>query len=194
MVQFITSEKSKTPTAQQVREVIEGGCRWIQIDMPNASEEEIGKVVEEIKPLCIEKEAFLIFSGRAELAKTLDVGGTLLGKTDILPSQARLLLGPAAVIGIVADSEEDINAVQALDIDYVSFPVTLGNDRIRQLCAYMDEKKIEMGRVAAGDISLEEVSALMQTGVNGIAVSDPIASAPDIATATQAYLKTTEIH
>lgn len=188
MLQFITSEKSKTPVTEQVREVIEGGCRWIQIDMPGASEEEIGKVVEEIKPLCIEKEAFLMFSGRAELAKTLDVGGTLLGKTDMLPSQARLLLGPAAVIGIVAESEEDINAVQALDIDYVSFPDTLGNDSIRQLCAYMDEKKIEMGRVASGNIRLEDVPALLQTGVNGIAVSDPIADAPDIAAATRAYL------
>ncbi len=189
MLQFITSSKSQVPVAEQVRRVIEGGCRWIQIDMPDATDEEIGKVVEEIKPLCIEKEAFLIFTGKAELAKTLDVGGTLLGKKDMLPSQARLLLGPAAVIGVVAETEGDIDAIQALDIDYVSFPFSLGIDKIGELCKYMENKELVMGRVAAGDISIEEVTKVMDTGVNGIAVSDPIALDTNITAITQQYLK-----
>lgn len=193
MLQFITSLESKIPVAEQVRQVINGGCLWIQVDMPGASDEEFGKVVEEIKPLCLEKGAFLLFNDHAELAKNLDVGGVLLSKTGMLPSQARLLLGPAAVIGVTAETEEDIDAVQALDIDFVSFPAGIGNGKISELCRYMESKKLEMGRVASGDIPLDDVSALMQTGINGIAVSNPIASASDIKFATLQYLNASSL-
>lgn len=118
-MQYITNTDSKVSPAEQVKGVIAGGCRWVQIRMKDASDEEVTKVVEEIKPLCLETETFLILNDRVELAKTLDVGGVHLGKTDMLPSKARMLLGPAAVIGVTANTIDDIKAVRSLDIDYI---------------------------------------------------------------------------
>lgn len=201
MLQYITSTSSPVSVVEQVRQVLEGGCRWIQVRMKDASDEEITKAMEEIKPMCLDKEAFLILNDRVELAKTLDVGGVHIGKMDMLPSQARMILGPAAVIGVTANTIDDVLAVQALDIDYIGIgpyrytetkknlaPV-LGLEGIEAICRDMEKREINIPRVAVGGIRLEDVGPLMKTGINGIAVSGAIAFADDIKATTEEFLK-----
>lgn len=201
MLQYITNTNSKVSPADQIKGVIAGGCRWVQIRMKEASDEEISKVVEEIKPLCLETETFLILDDRVELAKTLDVGGVHLGKTDMLPSKARMLLGPAAVIGVTANTIDDIRAVRSLDIDYIGMgpyadtrtkknlaPI-LGLEGIRNLCTEMEQLEINISHVAVGGIRLEDVVPLMEAGSNGVAVSGAIAFAEDIEVATRAFIE-----
>lgn len=201
LLQYITNTASPHSITDQVKGVIEGGCRWVQIRMRDASDEEISKVVNDIKPLCIETETFLIFTDRVELAKTLDVGGVYLGKGEMLPSKARLELGPAAVIGVAAHSFDDILAVRSLDVDYVGigpFATSehsqtalepLGLENIRNICTMMQEKEITLNHVAVGGIKLDDVAPLMEAGVNGVAVSSAIAFAPDIKKATEDFVK-----
>lgn len=204
MLQYITSTSSPVTVSEQVRQVLEGGCRWIQVRMKDATDEEITKTMEEIKPMCLEKEAFLILNDRVELAKTLDVGGVHLGKTDMLPSKARLFLGPAAVIGVTANTIDDVTAVSALDIDYIGIgpyrftetkknlaPV-LGLDGIRAICKGMHEREINIATVAVGGIRPEDVAPLMEAGVNGLAVSGAIAFARDIKAATEEFIRLLE--
>lgn len=204
MLQYITSTSSPVSVVEQVRQVLEGGCRWIQVRMKDATDEEIAKAMEEIKPMCLDKEAFLILNDRVELAKTLDVGGVHLGKTDMLPSKARLVLGPAAVIGVTANTIEDVMAVRALDIDYIGIgpyrftetkknlaPV-LGLEGIRAICEDMRQQEINIATVAVGGIRPEDVVPLMETGVNGLAVSGAIAFAPDIKASTEEFLRLLE--
>ncbi len=201
MLQFITNTESRTPVAEQVKGFIAGGGRWVQIRMKEASDEEISSIVNEIKPLCLETETFLLLNDRVELAKTLDVGGVHLGKTDMLPSKARLILGPAAVIGVTANTIDDIKAVRSLDIDYIGMgpyamtttkknlsPI-LGLEGIRQLCIGMEQQEIEIAHVAVGGITLDDVVPLMEAGANGIAVSGAIANAQDIAKETSRFLE-----
>lgn len=201
MLQYITNTSSPTNPADQIKGVIAGGCRWVQIRMKDASDEEISEVVNEIKPLCLETETFLILDDRVELAKTLDVGGVHLGKTDMLPSKARMLLGPAAVIGVTANTIDDIKAVKSLDIDYIGIgpfantdtkknlaPI-LGIEGIRSICKEMEELEINIGHVAVGGIRKDDVRALMETGINGIAVSGAIAFASDIKKETEEFLR-----
>lgn len=200
MLQFITNTEAAATPAEQVKGVIAGGCRWVQIRMKDASDEEISRVVEDVKPLCLETETFLILNDRVELAKKLDVGGVHLGKTDMLPSKARLLLGPAAVIGVTANTIDDVKAVRSLDIDYIGMgpyadtrtkknlaPI-LGLEGIRNLCTEMEQLEINISHVAVGGIGLADVVPIMEAGSNGIAVSGAIAFADDISKATSEFL------
>lgn len=200
MLQFITNTEAAATPAEQVKGVIAGGCRWVQIRMKDASDEEISRVVEDIKPLCLETETFLILNDRVELAKKLDVGGVHLGKTDMLPSKARMLLGPAAVIGVTANTIDDIKAVRGLDIDYIGIgpyadthtkknlaPI-LGLEGIRNLCTEMEQLEINISHVAVGGIGLADVVPIMEAGSNGIAVSGAIAFADDISKATAEFI------
>lgn len=201
MLQYITNTDCRASVTEQIKGVLAGGCRWIQIRMKDASDEEISRVVGEVKPLCIEKDAFLILNDRVELAKSLDVGGVHLGKSDMLPSKARMILGPAATIGVTANTLDDILAVRSLDIDYIGLgpfadtrtkrnlaPI-LGLEGIRSLSAGMLEKEINIAHVAVGGIRKDDVVPLMETGINGIAVSGAIANSNDIKKATEEFLE-----
>lgn len=201
MLQFITNTESNISPVEQIKGVIAGGGRWIQVRMKDASDEEIANVINEVKPLCIETETFLILNDRVELAKTLDVGGVHLGKMDMLPSKARLTLGPAAVIGVTANTIEDIKAVRSLDIDYIGIgpfretstkknlaPI-LGIEGIRNISKEMEQLEINIAHVAVGGIRKEDVTSLMETGINGIAVSGAIAFANNIKKETEEFLE-----
>lgn len=200
MLQFITNTKSKTPVIDQILGVIEGGGRWIQIRMKDASDEEIKKVVEAVKSKCIETGSFLILNDRVELAKELNVGGVHLGKEDMPISKARMILGAAAVIGVTANTFSDIAAVSNLDIDYFGIgpyaktetkenlaPV-LGLEGIRKICFEMEENQILIPHVAIGGITIDDTLPLLESGVNGIAVSGAIANSNDITKATRQFI------
>ena len=200
MLQYITNTDCKVPVEDQVLAVIEGGCRWVQIRMKDSSDDEIRKVVEAVKPRCLEKEVFLILNDRVELAKELNVGGVHLGKEDMPCSKARMILGPAAVIGVTANTFADIVAVSNLDIDYYGIgpfastatkkklaPV-LGIEGIRKICFEMAQKEINIPHVAVGGIKLDDVLPLIEAGANGIAVSGAIAFSNDLVKETEKFI------
>ncbi|MDE6716715.1 MAG: thiamine phosphate synthase [Muribaculaceae bacterium] len=201
MLQFITNTSSRHSVSDQVKDFIHGGGRWVQIRMDGASDEEVTKVIEEIKPLCLEVQAFLLLHNRVELAKTLDVGGVHLDKNGELPSKARLTLGPAAVIGVTADSIDGVKAVRSLDVDYVALGplrksdlfndsiAAIGFEGIKDIEADMQKLEINIAHVAVGGVRVEDVEALMKAGANGIAVSEAIACADDVKKATEEFLE-----
>lgn len=204
LLQYITNTESPSSVTDQIRAVLNGGCRWIQIRMKKATDLEVRNVVETVMPWCLETESFLILDDRVELAKELQVGGVHLGKTDMLPSQARIVLGAGAVIGVTANTIDDIKAVRGLDVDYVGIgpfadtktkknlaPI-LGLEGIRRIVTEMKQEQIELPTVAVGGIRLSDVVPLMETGVNGIAVSGAIAYAPDMQKATEDFVKALE--
>ncbi len=201
MLQYITNTDCPTPVADQIHSVIDGGCRWIQIRMKEATDEEIGQVVEAVRKHCEDTGTFLLLDDRVELAKELNVGGVHLGKEDMPCSRARTILGPAAVIGVTANTIGDIEAVRYMDIDYIGIgpysatttkkrlaPI-LGLEGIKGICAEMETKEINIPRVAVGGIKLEDIEPLLRAGVNGFAVSGAIAFASDIAGETRKFIE-----
>lgn len=200
MLQFITNTDCKIPVIDQLNAVIEGGCKWVQIRMNDSSDDEIRKIVEEIKPKCIEKEVFLILNDKVELAKELNVGGVYLERKDMPASKARMILGPAAVIGVKANTMADILAVSALDIDYFGIgpfretsteqnaTPALGIDGIRKICYEMTENNILIPHVAFGGVKYEDILPLLEAGVNGVAVSGAIVNAEDMVKETEKFV------
>ena len=200
MLQYITNTTCGHSIPDQVKAVLEGGCRWIQLRMKDAPKEEIIEMAKVIKPLTDEKEAFLIINDHVDICRDVNCTGVHLGKSDMLPSKARLELGPLAVIGVTANTFEDIESVRSLDIDYIGIgpfadtrtkknlaPV-LGLQGITDLCGRMRSADINIAHVAVGGIRLEDVQPLPEAGCDGIAVSGAIAYADDMAEATRRFI------
>ncbi|HBC21410.1 MAG TPA: thiamine phosphate synthase [Porphyromonadaceae bacterium] len=201
MLQFITNTNCNVPVEAQVAAALDGGCRWVQLRMKDASDDEIRRVVSVIKPMCDQMEAFLILNDRVNLAKELEVSGVHVGKEDMSPSEARAILGAGAVIGVTVNTFEDVLRAATCDIDYVGIgpyrhtttkknlaPI-LGKEGISEICRQMDEKGIEIARVAVGGIGIDDILPLMECGVNGVAVSGAIANAKDMAAATSELVR-----
>lgn len=201
MLQFITHPSDKYSIAEEVQMAIEGGCRWIQLRMKKASDEEVRETALQLIDMCREHDAFLIIDDRVNVVNDLKVSGVHLGKEDMDPLEARELLGPNAVVGATANSAADIIKYKGKDIDYIGlgpfrFTTTkeklspvLGIDGYTQIVKEVRDAGVEIPIVAIGGITLDDVDALMKTGVNGIAVSSDIINAPDPMLRTSRYME-----
>lgn len=191
MLQFITHSSNKYSIAEEVQMAIEGGCRWIQLRMKNASDEEVKETALQLIDMCREHDAFLIIDDRVNVVNDLKVSGVHLGKEDMDPLEARELLGPNAVIGITANTAEDIIKYKGKDVDYVGLgpfrhtttkeklsPV-LGLEGYTKIVKEVRDAGVDLPIVAIGGITLDDIEPLMKTGVSGIAVSGDIINAPD---------------
>lgn len=191
MLQFITHPSEKYSIAEEVQMAIEGGCRWIQLRMKDASDEEVRNVALEIIPMCQETDTFLIIDDRVELVNELRVSGVHLGKEDMDPMQAREILGPHAIIGVTANTAADIIKFKGKDVDYVGlgpfrFTTTkknlapeIGLEGYTEIVKEVRAAGVELPIVAIGGITEDDVKPLMATGVNGIAMSGAIIGADD---------------
>lgn len=191
MLQFITHESDRYSIVEEAQMAIEGGCRWIQLRMKDATDEEVRNVALEIIPMCRESDTFLIIDDRVNLVNDLKVSGVHLGKDDMDPLEARELLGPHAIIGITANTADDLLKYKGKDIDYAGvgpfrFTTTkknlapqLGLDGYREIVSQLKASGITLPIVAIGGITIDDIDPLLQTGVNGIAMSGAIINADD---------------
>lgn len=188
-LQFITHQTRRFSCVDSARMALQGGCRWIQLRMKDAPLEEVERVALQLKPLCQACEAILILDDHVELAKKLKVDGVHLGKNDMPIDEARRLLGESFIIGGTANTFEDARKHVATGADYLGvgpfrFTTTkknlspvLGLEGYVSIMQQMQEAGIRVPVVAIGGITYEDIPAIMQTGVNGIALSGSILQA-----------------
>ena len=195
MLQYVTDANAKRSVEDQIKDVLAAGCNWITIDPSGMSDDEVKSLVEKIMPACLEKQAFLLIKDRVQLAKECNVGGTVLSQEDVTPSQARMDLGAAAVIGVEVENTRQIDRLVGLDMDYVVMPYkTLGLDGVKDLCQYMQQKEMELPRVAGIGVGYDDIAPLMDAGCNGVAMSEALADAPDIADETRKALSLLKVY
>lgn len=203
MLQFITNENCPVSPARQILEAIDGGCRWVQIRLKNATDEDIKALFFEIRDKAKETLTTIIINDRVELARSLaseGVAGVHLGKEDMPAAEAREKLGPDAIIGVTAHSFDEVKAFKGLDIDYIGvgpFAPTetkknlapiLGLEGIAEIALLAKDSGLEFPLVAVGGVTLEDVKPLLEIGANGVAVSGAIANASDIKATTADFI------
>lgn len=191
MLQFITHPSDRYTIPEEVQMAIEGGCKWIQLRMKDATYDEMKSTALEIIPICRENDIILVIDDNVELVNELRVHGVHLGKNDMDPRKAREILGPHAIIGVTANTADDILSFRGIDVDYVgvgpfrhtttkkNLAPVIGLDGYKDIVAKVTAAGNKLPLVAIGGITLEDVTEIMATGVQGIAVSGSIINAPD---------------
>ena len=190
-LQFITHYTGRYTYFDSARMALEGGCRWIQLRMKEATEEEVEKEAIRVQDLCRQYGATFIIDDHVALAKKLHADGVHLGKKDMPIAEARKLLGKDFIIGGTANTFEDVQMHYAAGADYIGcgpfrFTTTkknlspvLGLEGYWNIVSRMKEAGINLPIVAIGGIAFEDIPAIMQTGVSGIALSGSILRADD---------------
>lgn len=189
MIQFITHANERYDYLDGVRMALEGGYRWIQLRMKDASEEEVLKAAKSTRKLCRKYGAVFILDDYVELVARTSADGVHLGKNDMPIDKARRLLGKDKIIGGTANTFEDVKRIYSAGADYIGcgpfrFTTTkkklspiLGLDGYRRIIEQMNTYGINIPVIAIGGILLQDVSDIMQTGVSGVAVSGAILNA-----------------
>ena len=178
-----------------------GGVDWVQLRVKDKTEEEWKAIAEQTKAIGKRHNAKLIVNDSVKLAKLTGADGVHLGKEDMPPDEARTLLGDDFIIGGTANTFEDIKRLALLKVNYIGLgPFRFTNTKtnlspllglegyveLMRLCA---GENITVPIIAIGGIQLNDVDAIMATGVSGIAVSSAISSAADIAEAAKLFFE-----
>ena len=186
MLQFISHYTERYSYLDSIRLALEGGCRWIQLRMKDTPDEEVRPVAIESLQMCRDVGSTFIIDDRVELVKELGADGVHLGKNDMPISEARKVLGSAFIIGGTANTFEDVKAHYEASANYIGcspirFTTTkrnlspvLGLDGYRHIVEQMEEANIHLPIIANGGITPEDIPAIMQTEVTGIALSGTI--------------------
>jgi thiamine-phosphate pyrophosphorylase len=188
MIIFTTKEGSIHSITEQVTGAINGGCRWIEIDMPTSNEDEIVNAIESIRHLCEQNEAILTLRRDQDMAKRVNVGGVRIDDSSTFTSKIRVDLGGSAFIGVKINTLEEMKRLSSYDIDYLCVEYDAASEDCKRFIAdavtMKKQENIELPLVADGDIAEADITGLLQMGINGIFVSSAIANSenPEMAT------------
>ena len=174
-----------------VSEAVQGGVTVVQLREKDASTGEFielaRRLMKLLKPLCIP----LIINDRVDVALAVDADGVHIGQSDMSYEDARRLLGPDKIIGLSVENFKDIEAANALDVDYIGISPVYGTptktDTAEPFGLEGLRKAVEMSvhpTVAIGGMNASTIGEVMAAGTDGVAVVSAICSAENIRKAT----------
>lgn len=204
MLQFISHYTERYSYLDSIRMALDGGCRWVQLRMKDAADDEVRRVAEEAQRWCRDAGATFIIDDRVELVRQIGADGVHLGKNDMPVGEARALLGDNFIIGGTANTFDDIRSHYEAGANYIGcgpfrFTTTkkglapvLGLEGYTYLIKRACEEGINLPIVAIGGITAEDIPAIMSTGVSGVALSGTVLRAENPVEEMKKLIKITE--
>ena len=201
MIQFSTHSNNRYGYVDGARLALEGGCRWVQLRMKEATEAEFMAAAAEIGRLCKEHGATFVLDDHVEWVEKTGADGVHLGKNDMPIDEARKILGSDKIIGGTANTFEDVERLYRQGADYIGcgpfrFTTTkknlspvLGLEGYQHIVDQMKSHGINLPIVAIGGILESDIKSILATGVSGIAVSGGILNAENPVEEMQRFLK-----
>lgn len=190
-LQYISQGNTVEEQTRNIHQALDGGCKWIQLRFKNKSVDATFALAEAAKILCEEYLANFIINDNVYLAQQIAADGVHLGLTDMSIKEARSILGDTKIIGATANTFEDIQNHIQNGCDYIGlgpfrFTATkenlspiLGLEGYQTILNEMKKNELTTPVYAIGGIGLDDIPALMETGIHGIAVSGLITQSED---------------
>ncbi len=171
-----TLDRLNIPPIQAAAALLEGNARILQFRHKAFWSREIFAQANEIAALCRSARALFIVNDRADYASLLRAG-LHLGQQDLLPTDARRVIGPDAVIGFSTHNPDQMRAAESEPVDYLAFgPVfttaskerpdpTVGIEGLRTVRT-LTTKPL----VAIGGITRDNASICWSAGADSLAI------------------------
>ena len=190
-LQYISQGITATEQSGNIQKALDAGCNWIQLRFKNATTDEVTTLSEQVKKLCSNYSATFIINDHPHIAKAVGADGVHLGLTDMGIIEAIKIIGRNKIIGGTANTIEHVLQRVLEGCNYIGlgplrFTTTkenlspiLGLKGYKKIMEELELRQIQMPVYAIGGIVLEDITAIMQTGIYGVAVSGIIANYPD---------------
>ncbi|ASZ10254.1 thiamine phosphate synthase [Chitinophaga pendula] len=188
---YISQATATHTHLENIREACVAGCRWIQLRIKDAPEDIILAQAIAAKAICQQYGAVLIINDHPQVALAAGADGVHVGKEDMTVAEARAIVGDYLIVGGTANTLDDILQHVTHGADYVGvgpyrFTTTkqklspiLGLEGYMHLMEALRARHINIPVIAIGGILQEDIPALLDTGVHGVAVSGLITHAAD---------------
>ncbi len=191
-LQYITNEQDSRQLLLHCDKALQGGIRWIQLRLKNASTEERVTIALRLKQMCCMYGATLIIDDDVEAVLKSNAHGVHIGINDMPLPQVRRILGEHSIIGYTCHNEDDLFLAHRFGADYIgvgpyrftstkkNLSALLGLEGITSLVKINQQQPHPIPSVAIGGIAAEDFPNVALTGVNGVALSGAIEQATDI--------------
>ena len=190
-LQYISQGETSAAQLQNINAALDAGYKWIQLRYKNSTPDEIFELAIQVKKTCAEQGAIFIINDHPQIAKAVDADGVHLGLTDMTITEAKNIVGAHKIIGGTANTIQDVLQRVEEGCSYVGLgplrftPTKIKLSPILGLTGYQSimnelrERGISIPIYAIGGIVTEDIIALLQTGIYGVATSGLITDHPD---------------
>ncbi|MDG5799880.1 thiamine phosphate synthase [Marinilabiliaceae bacterium ANBcel2] len=193
---FITPQEDTSMIISLVQSFLSGGGRWVQLRLKDICEDQLYETAMQLAQLCKQFGAVFIVNDNPVIAKKVKADGVHLGKNDMNPLKARDIVGDNMIVGGTANSVDDMVKLAREKVDYIGLGpchFTTTKKNLSEIITPRGYKNlIEQFRVAGytlpvtaiGGITLNDISSLLKSGINGVALCTAISKSCDPASAT----------
>ncbi len=180
---YISQGNSPKEHLENIQKACTSGAELVQLNLKHSSEKKLLKFANEAREITAHFQTRLLINDYYKIAKEVKADGVHLEKTDTCPTIARKYLHTWQLIGGTANTLLDCQKLLVKDLDYISLSpfretITTANlNPVLGLNGYrliIEALETETPIIGFGGITTEDVTAILETGISGIAVSDAI--------------------
>ncbi|MFT4610779.1 MAG: thiamine-phosphate pyrophosphorylase [Glaciecola sp.] len=180
---YISQGNSPKEHLDNIQKACSSGAELVQLRLKNISEKKILKIATQAREITSHFQTRLIINDHYKIAKEVKADGVHLGKTDVCPTLARKHLHSWQMIGGTANMMEDCENLLDKQIDYISlgpFRTSTTKENVSPVLglkgysAITDVLITPIPIIGIGGITTNDVTALLEAGISGIAVSGEI--------------------
>lgn len=138
----------------------------------------------------------LLINDQVDVAMAVQADGVHVGQSDLPVDVVRKLIGTEKLIGLSVSNASQMQSVPWAQVDYLGigpiYPTNSKGDAAPVLGVEQLQKLVQSKQcpaVAIGGINRSNITQVMQTGIDGVAVISAICAQPDVGAATQQLLQ-----
>lgn len=169
-----------------VRRAVEGGVTMVQLREKTADTRDFVALGQQLMEMLQPLHVPLLVNDRVDVALAIGADGVHIGQRDMPYAIARQMLGKDRIIGLSVESMEDLQAANALDVDYIGvspvFSTPTKTDTKKPFGLDGLRRAVELSRhpvVGIGGMNVQTAAPVMRCGADGIAVVSAIVGAED---------------
>ncbi|MCL4131587.1 UNVERIFIED_CONTAM: hypothetical protein GTU68_012716 [Idotea baltica] len=180
---YISQGSSTKEHLENIQKACTSGSELVQLRLKNVTEKTFLKIADEAREITAHFQTRLIINDAYKIAKAVKADGVHLGKTDTCPTEARKYLYTWQMIGGTANTIRQCKDLITKEVDYISlgpYQFTTTKENIPAVLGLKGYSEINDALItktpiiAVGGITTDDVTAILATGISGIAVSGAI--------------------
>ncbi len=180
------------------RAFLDAGATFLQVRGKDLPGRDLLEEASRIVRLVGQRGGMVIVNDRADIAKLADADGVHLGQRDLSPAEARVVLGPGAIVGRSTHTAAEIAAAAGEPIDYLAIGPVFGT-RTKEtgydpvgLPLVREAARVGLPVVAIGGITVENAGSVIEAGAAAVAVISDLLSTGDPGSRAREYVERLE--
>ncbi|MCK0145805.1 thiamine phosphate synthase [Arenibacter sp. F26102] len=180
---YISQGNSPKEHLDNIQKACTSGIELVRLGLKDVAEKKILKVAHQAREITAHFQTRLLINNHYKIAYEVKADGVHLGKTGTGPTTARKQLYSWQMIGGTANTLQDCEVLLAEEVDYISlgpFRSTVDTDNLSTVLglngytAIIDVLNTKTPILGVGGITIEDVTAIVGTGISGLVVSGEI--------------------